>query len=88
MDESSKSHWLRIAQLAGLTGPFTESEMAKLSESADAKKRFTYDKEKRKKLKVDELGNNNNNKRFYYRLWQKNYSGITNLKYYKIYINL
>jgi hypothetical protein len=56
VDESSRQHWLRIAQLAGLTEPFSEEEMARLSELVDTRKRSNFENEKRKKIKVDELG--------------------------------
>lgn len=55
-DENSKRHWLRIAQLAGLTEPYSEGEMAKMTDLVDTRKKTNYENEKRRKIKVDELG--------------------------------
>jgi hypothetical protein len=56
VDEYSKRHWLRISNLAGLNEPFSEGEMARLSEQSDPKKRGSLENDKKKKIKVDELG--------------------------------
>lgn len=56
MRVSAESHWLRIAQLAGLGEPFSENEMARLSEMVDTRKRSSFGNEKKKKVKVDEMG--------------------------------
>ena len=56
MDEYSKRHWLRISNLAGLNEPFSEGEMTRLSEQSDPKKRGSLENDKKKKVKVDELG--------------------------------
>ena len=56
MDEVSRSKWLHISRLAGLSEPFSEDEMARLSDMVDTRKRCTFESEKRKTVKVDELG--------------------------------
>ncbi len=54
VDDTSRRYWLRISELAGLTEPFCEDEMARLSELVDTRK--SLESHKLKKVKVDELG--------------------------------